>query len=131
MKKSARILLPFLALLFVVMGCATEEERQQQAVARERQKQVDAEISARKEFANKTSEKFELPGSRRCVADFYAEGVDSKTLRIRPCSLLTENGEKINLYKVFDPESMREVKRLGFTRMETEENGKMVYIPVE
>lgn len=130
MKKSPRILLPFLALLFVVMGC-TEEARQQHRAEAERQKQIDAEISARKEFANKTSNKFELPGSRRCVADFYAEGVESRTLRIRPCSVLTERGEKINLRKVFDPETMREVKRLGFTTMETVQDGKTTYIPVE
>jgi hypothetical protein len=130
MNKSARVLLPFLVLLFVVMGCS-EEARQQHREDAERQKQIDAQISARKEFANKTSEEFELPGSRRCVADFYAEGVESKTLRIRPCSALTERGEKINLRKVFEPETMREVKRLGFTTMETEENGKTVYISVE
>jgi hypothetical protein len=130
MKKSAGILLPFLVLLFVVMGCSEEARRQQREDA-ERQKQVDAQIAAREKFADEISKKFELPGSRRCVIDFFAEGDESKTLHLRACSFMDERGEKIKLHKVFDSGTMQEVKRLGFTKMTTKEGGETVYIPIE
>jgi hypothetical protein len=130
MEKSAGILLPFLVLLFVVMGCS-EESRKQQREDDEREKRTSVHIAAREAFANKMSEKFELPGSRRCVADFYADGKDSKTLTVRPCSLLTERGEKVDLYKLFEADTMRQVKELGFTTIETERDGKTVYRSVE
>lgn len=119
-------LLPFFIFLFFISGC-TEAARQQQREAAELQKQADA----RDEFTTKLTHKFELPGSRRCVVTFRTEGKDNKTLRVDPCSLLEERGEKIDLYKVFDKETMQEVKRLGFTRMETERDGKTIYIPIE
>jgi hypothetical protein len=126
MKSTMKILLPFLVLLFVVMGC-TEGMKQKIKEDTERRNQADA----RKEFANKTSNKFELPGSRRCVADFFAQGEENKTLHVTPCSLLTEQGEEINLYELFDSGTMQEVKRLGFTTIETERKGKTVFIKVE
>jgi hypothetical protein len=92
---------------------------------------VNAGKEERKAFANKISNEFELPGSRRCVADFFAEGDGNRTLRVSPCSLLTERGEKINLYNLFSAETMREVKALGFNRMETEQGNTMVYRLIE
>jgi len=126
MRLSVKKLLPFLVLLFVVMGC-TEGMKKQIKEDTERRNQADA----RTEFADKISKKFELPGSRRCVVDFFAEGEENKTLRARPCSFLEERNEKIDLYNLFDRETMQEAKRLGFTTMETERGGKTVFIPIE
>jgi hypothetical protein len=126
MNKSARILLPFLVLLFVVMGC-TEGMKKQIKEDTERRNQADA----RTEFADKISKKFELPGSRRCVVDFFAEGEENKTLLASPCSFLDERNEKINLYDLFEPGTMQEAKRLGFTTMETKRDGKTVSIKIE
>jgi hypothetical protein len=126
MRLSVKKLLPFLVLLFVVMGC-TEGMKKQIKEDTERRNQADA----RTEFADKISKKFELPGSRRCVADFYAEGEENKTLTVRPCSFLEERNEKIDLYNLFDSGTMQEVKRLGFTTMETERDGKTVFIRIE
>ena len=45
-------------------------------------------LEARQDFASKISDKFELPHGAGCVARFYAEGEENKTLRVRPCSIL-------------------------------------------
>jgi hypothetical protein len=137
MKKPAGILLPFLVLVFVVMGCTEEvrqkhrENSQREKINAEREKEFSAEVAAREKFANKLSDKFELPGSRRCVADFFAEGSGGRILRVEPCSVLTERGEKIDLHKLFEPETMQELKRLGFSSIETKRDGKAVYRLVE
>lgn len=124
------LMIGFIATLFIVMT-SDKEYMAQVGKEIEASKNEKKMMEARKVFASKMSDKFELPHGGRCVASFYVEGKENKTLYVRPCSLLTGRGEEINLHKLFDKETMQEVKRLGFTRMETDEGDKRVYLPIE
>lgn len=112
MKKSARMLLPFLALLFVVMGCSEESRRQ----SRER-----AEVAARESKLEKDREAYAAALSKKfdiypdCLFRFRAGGSQSKTFYAKNCN--PKRGVT-KPQEFLEPDDIDKLKSLGFEQVE-------------
>jgi hypothetical protein len=108
MNKSARMLLPLLVLVFVVMGCSEEARKQSRERAEIEASEAKAE-KARDGVADELSEKFDIQPD--CLFRFSTGGTRSKTLYVKNCSAKKGVTSPEQFLEVSDRQTL---KRLGF-----------------
>jgi hypothetical protein len=117
MKKSARMFLPFLVLLLVVLGCTklgrqpTEKMNEQYRVAKE----LNAKFSLRNrlEFSSKGA-----VVEYDCKFNFEVQDEDNKiTLVARFCESTSSATKERKLTEVLTPENVAMIKNAGFEQV--------------
>jgi hypothetical protein len=115
MKLLVKKVLPFLILLFAVLGCSEEARRQSREKA-EAEAVVQKAVDARKAFAKQLSDKFDRE-PRECLFKFQTLMSSGKTLLIKNCAPTTA---RIKPEQVLTAEDRKNLKSLGFDEIDVD-----------
>jgi len=111
MKSSIIKLLPFLVLLFIVLGCSQE--------AQERRRQ----IALREKLVSEMNDRYEIRSTEECAIKFRTGDKESKTLVATPCPLMKT--ERIKITDILTPSTTEPIKSVGFEVVQIEhQNGE-------